>query len=198
MPCHTSLQSLTEPAYVLLGGLLPLDGSGEVKILRSPTEVIAYPDQVLPILIQLSVLRSHSDAVCVLKAWGGDEADLDVFVEQRLLIRFPAGDEPSIRGVLAPMSVWVPGDAIETSDGETVLVPLNSARAVVIGRLTAAVLDAPAVRSLGDGVAAVASCTGLDLDAVWTEVIVDLTAILSAGVGHLALTSAAPEQSGVQ
>lgn len=194
MPPPTSLRSLTEPAYVLLGGLLPADGSDGVKILRSPEEILLYPAEARPVLTYLSVLRSFSDAVPAITAWGGEEDDLGDLTKQGLLIRFPAGDEPSVRDILAPLTVRVPGDVTTTSDRSAVLLHLGDDRAVMIGWLTAAVLDEPTVRSLGQGVAAVAGFTGLDQDDVWREVVFDLTAVLSSGAGHLAMTPKAPIQ----
>ena len=61
-----SLRFLTEPAYVLVGALLPGDDpTAEVRLLFSTDAVLSYPPTARPILEYLSVLRSEADVVVV-------------------------------------------------------------------------------------------------------------------------------------
>jgi hypothetical protein len=65
------------------------------------------------------------------------------------------------------------------------LLRLSSGRTVDISVTTAAVLDAPTVRSLGAGVKAVAEATSVSEDDLWRSVLHDLTGILTTGAGNL-------------
>lgn len=181
-----SLRFLDEPAYVLFGGILPVEDSGEVKIRRSPDEVVAYPAEGRPVLAYLSTLHSRSEAVAAIATWDGDPDDLDTLVGQGVLVRFPAPDEEAVRGILGPLTVRVPGEAKVAPDGEYMLLLLGNGRAVGVCLLTVAVLNSTAVRPLGDAVAAVAGTSGVAQEAVWRSVVHDLTGVLSTGAGHLA------------
>lgn len=181
-----SLRLLTEPAYVLLGGLLPDTGSGEARVLVSPVSVVAYPAPARPLLEYLAVLRSRPDAVAEIARWDGEADDLDRLSSEGLLVRFPPADEEAVRDLLSRLTVRVTAEPALAADGRSVLLRLPGDRAVDIDLLTAAVLDGPVTRSLGGSVAAVAAAAGLEEDSVWRAVVHDLTGILTAGAGHLA------------
>lgn len=181
-----SLRLIAEPAYVLLGGLLSGGSSDEVRVLVSPNAVVAYPAQARPLLEYLAVLRSQSDAVKTIARWGGEADDLERLSAEGMLIRFPASDEAGVRDVLSGLTVRITAEAALAVDGRSVLLRLPDDRAVDIDLLTAAVLDAPTTRPLGESVAVVAKSSGLTDDAIWRVAVHDLTGVLGTGAGHLA------------
>ncbi len=184
MSAVVSLRHLQEPAYVLLGGLVPDDGSGAVRVLRSGESVVEYPSDAAEAAAYFSRLRSRSDAVAAVTSWGGDAADLDALVDDGTLVCLPAGDESRVRAVLAPLGVLVPSPATLADDGLTVWLTLPDGRRAGISTLTAAVLSA-AEAGVGAGVRMVADGAGLDSDAVWRSTVHDLTTVLSTGAGYL-------------
>src|SRR5690349_21746730 len=82
-----SLRFLTQPAYVLLGGILPGDDSGTVLVERSRDSVVEFEPEAAEAIRYFSTLRSHDDVVRTLASWGGREEDLGAFVDARTLVR---------------------------------------------------------------------------------------------------------------
>src|SRR6476469_2880306 len=117
-----SLRFLTQPAYVLLGGILPGEDSGAVVVRRSHHSVVEFAPEAADAIRYFSTLRSHDDVVRALADWGGREEDLRAFVEARTLVRFPAEDEAAVRAVLEPLTVVVPARATLANDHRTVLL----------------------------------------------------------------------------
>lgn len=186
MTAIASLRFLTEPAYVLVGAVLPgEDSSAEVQLLISPGTVLAYPAQARPLLEYLSVLRSESDVLDQVARWGGTPDDLDYLVRESRLLRLPANNEEAVREMVKGLAVWVAAVAVATPDGESVLLRLPSDDAVAISSTTAAALDSSDLRSLGSGVRRVSAVTAIPQDHIWRYVLYDLTAILTTGAGHL-------------
>lgn len=188
-----SLRSLAEPAYALVGAVIPGDDpTGEVRLVTSPNAVMAYPPQARPLLEYLSVLHSESDVLDQVTRWGGTRGDLDSLVKDNLLIRLPAHDEAAVRGALEGLAVWVAAEAVAGQDAQSVLLRLPTHDAVAISPVTAAVLETPDIRSLGDGVRDVSAKTTIPHDHIWRCVLYDLTAILTTGAGHLVRVKTEP------
>ncbi len=181
-----SLRFLQEPAYVLLGGLLPDDGSGQPRVIVSPDSIVQFPPEAGPALRYFEILRSRSDAVRAIGESEGSPEDLDALVAAGTLVGFPANDEKGVREVLVPLTVRVTADAALASDGRSVLLRLPNGRAVVIDPVTAAVLEYDAPLALGAGVRGVAASLELNEDVVWRGLVHDLTGVLTSGAGHLA------------
>jgi len=188
-----SLRFLTEPAYALVGAILPREeGSAEVRLLVSPGTVLAYPPQARPLLEYLSILRSESDVVDQVTHWGGAPDDLDGLVRDGCLIRLPAHDEEAVRAEVEGLALWVTAVAVAAPDGQSVLLRLPTDDAVAISPVTAAVLDAPDLRSLGFGVRDASAKTSMTQEHIWRHVLYDLTAILTTGTGSLLRVGAEP------
>ncbi len=183
-----SLQSLTEPAYVLLGAMLPDDGTDVVEVIVAPDAVDRYSATARPIFEYLSIPRSRSEALVALAQWDAEPTDLDRLAEEGVLVRFPGGDEEGVRAAVATLTLGVTAKARPAPDGRSVLLRLPDHRAVVMGPITAAVVNTPTARSLGDGVAAVAAEAEIPTDVVWRRLLVDLSDILGTGAGHLTRT----------
>lgn len=183
-----SLRSLTEPAYVLLGAMLPDDGTGVVEVVAAPHTVERYSATARPIFEYLSIPRSRSEALAELARWDAEPDDLDRLAEDGILVRFPGGDEEGVRAAVETFALGVTAEASPAPDGRSVLLRLPDHRAVVMGPITVAVVNTPTARSLGDGVAAVATESGIPADVVWRRLLVDLSDILGAGAGHLTRT----------
>jgi len=184
-----SLRSLPEPAYILLGGLLPDNGEGELRVLRSPASVLLFEREARPILEFFSSLRSQSEAEEFATEHDSPGA-LETLVTARTLVRLPADDELGVRVMLGPLCVRITAPAHVATDGETVLLRLNERQAVAIGSITATVLSREAVQSLEESIYDVARQSGLDKNVVWRSVMHDLTGVLLTGAGHLAEVSA--------
>lgn len=179
-----SLRFLGEPAYILLGGLIPDGGSGPVRVLRSADSVVEYSPEAAEAIRYFSVLRSRDDAIRAIAAWGGDADDLEALVEAGTLVGFPADDEAGVRSVLAELTIVVPAEATLTGDGRTVLLRLPNGRCAAISALTAAVVEA-SPGGIGIGVRTIARGAGFDEDTVWRSAVHDFTSILMTGAGHL-------------
>ena len=83
----TSLRSLTEPAFALVGIVLPADGDAdEVQVLTSPESVVAYPGEGRELLTWFGRMRSRSDALAQLESWGGTSEDLGALVGSGLVV----------------------------------------------------------------------------------------------------------------
>lgn len=184
MSAIVSLRLLSEPAYTVVGAVLPDDGSGEVRLLVSPESILAYPEEARALLTYLSVLRSRSELLEQLPVWGAEPSDLDELVEAGILLHLPA-TESGVREAVTGLSVRITAEAAPAPDGRSWLLRLSSGRTVDISVTTAAVLDAPTVRSLGAGVKAVAEATSVSEDDLWRSVLHDLTGILTTGAGNL-------------
>ena len=188
-----SLRFLTEPAYVLVGALLPgEDPPAEVRLLFSTDAVLSYPPTARPILEYLSVLRSEADLVETMHGWGSTPDDLDGLVRDGRIIRFPADDEDGVRERLEGLAVRVTAGAVAIIDGESVRLHLPTDRRVGIGLESAAVLDTPRLRTLSEGVREVSKATETPEDFIWRSVIHDLTTLLSTGAGALVRVGAEP------
>lgn len=179
-----SLRLLQEPAYVLLGGVLPDDDRDEVRVVRSPESVVGYSGEIVDAVRYFARLRSRDEAIGAIAPWGGRPADLEALVESGTLIGFPSSDESAVRSVLEPLSIVVTSPATLTDDGLIVLLRLDNGRNAAISPLTAAVVEASRA-GVGDGVRTIAAGADIDEDEVWRSTIHDLTSILSTGAGHL-------------
>lgn len=185
----TSLRVLTEPTYVLLGALLPDDGSGEVEVVVAPDASVRYPASARPILEYFSVPRGRSQALVDLAPFDAEPGDLDGLVTDGVLVLLPGDNEAGVRAAIEHLTVGVTASVTRSSDGRSVLLQLPGNRAAVMSPLTRAVLDSPGPRSLGDGVAAVVAGSDMSADEAWRRLLVDLTGILGTGAGHLTLTA---------
>ncbi len=192
MSAIVSLRFLTEPAYALVGAVLPDDGSGEVRLLVSSDAVVAYPAEARPLLEYLSVLRGRSELLGQLAEWEAEPSDLDELVGEGLLLQLPPNDEQSVREALAGLTLRINGDAGAAADGQSVLLQLPTNRAVDISLVTAAVLNAPVIRTLGASVRDLAQTTAIPEDDIWRSVLHDLTAVLTTGAGNLVRVGAEP------
>ncbi|MDX6301166.1 MAG: hypothetical protein QOF53_2380 [Nocardioidaceae bacterium] len=185
-----SFLDLTEPAYVLLGGLLPQDDPNEVELLVSPTSIVTFDAQAGPVLEYFSVPRTRSEALADIREWHGTPEDLDSLVADGTLVALPSGDQSQLISVLEGLTVRVTAPARMSPTGRSVLLLVADERAIDIDVHTASVLASPQVRSLGLGVEAVSQESGMALDRVWRLVLHDLSAILQTRAGHLALAEA--------
>jgi len=183
-----SLRHLAEPAYVLLGAMLPNDGTGVVEVVVAPDAVDRYSAAARPIFEYLSIPRIRSEALAELAQWDAEPTDLDRLAEEGILVRFPGGDEEGVRAVVEALALGVTAEARLAPDGRSILLRLPNHSAVVMGPVTAAVVNASTVRSLGEGVAAVSTEAGIPPDVVWRRLLVDLSDILGTGAGHLTRT----------
>lgn len=182
MSAIVSLRLLSEPAYIVVGAVLPDDGSGEVRLLVSPDTVLAYPEDLRPLITYLSVLRSRSELLEQLPAWGAEPSDLDDLVQAGVLLELPT-TEGGVREAVSPLAVRIAADAAPAFDGKSWLLRLPSGRSVGISVATAAVLDAPTVRSLATGVRVIAEGLPVPEDDLWRSVLHDLTGILTTRAG---------------
>lgn len=188
-----SLRLLTEPAYALVGSVIPGDDpTGEVRLLVSRQVVMVYPPQARPLLEYLSVVRSESDVLDQVARWGGTPSELADLVREGLLIQLPANDEDAVREAVEGLTLWMAAEAMAAPGGQSVLLCLSTDRAVAISPVTAAVLELAVILTLGAGVHDVSQRTGIPKDQVWRSVVHDLTAILSTGAGNLLRVGADP------
>ena len=185
----TSLRTLPEPAYILLGGLLPRDGKRDQRVLRSRDSILTFGHESFPILEFFSRLRGQSEAVEFAAEHGGSRNALDTLVTAGTLIRLPEDDESGVRCTLEPLCVRIIAPARVARDGETVLFQVNANQTVAVGPITSMVLTNDGVHSLKTSVGDVAQQWGLDGDHVWRAVIHDLTGVLMTGAGHLSAVS---------
>ena len=179
----TSLRSLTEPAFALVGIVLPADGDAdEVQVLTSPESVVAYPGEGRELLTWFGRMRSRSDALAQLESWGGTSEDLGALVGSGLVVELPA-DEAGVRELLARLAVAVTAPSVPAADG-SVLLQVGDGRAVPISALTAAVIG-DGRRALGVGVEEAAAAASVTPDVAWRILLTDLTGVLTTGAGHL-------------